>query len=77
MNNKLQNNEGLQEDVKFCTECDEQLDEFCFSDIVGDKEFIKKNHENCRKTGKFKGDVCSKLYIASDNDIDEIVLNGE
>jgi hypothetical protein len=77
MKKKSKNQDGLQHDLKFCTECNDQLDEFCFSGTANDKEFIKRNHEKCRKTGKFKGDVCSKLYIVSDNDIDEIILNDE
>jgi hypothetical protein len=63
-NNK---NNKLAEDIKFCTECDDQLDDFCFSDISKNLEEIKKNTANCKKTGKFKGDFCSKRFIADDD----------
>jgi hypothetical protein len=63
------------EDLLFCTECGEQLDEFCFKDNSLDVDAIKKNHENCKKIGKFKGDICSRLFIVSDNDVDEIILD--
>jgi hypothetical protein len=75
--NKTKKQNPLNEDVQFCTECGSELDEFCFKDQAANKEFLKRNHENCIKIGKFKGDVCSRLYIASDNDIDEIFLYEE
>jgi len=67
--------EPLTDDVEFCTECGEELNELCFEDQVNDKEFLKKNHENCIKTGKFKGDVCSRMFIANDSGIEEILLD--
>ena len=74
---KTKKQDPLNEDVQFCTECGSELDEFCFTDKATDKDFLKKNHENCIKTGKFKGDVCSRIYISSNSDVDEIVLNEE
>ena len=72
---KTKKQNPLNEDVQFCTECGSELDEFCFTSQATDKEFLKRNHENCIKIGKFKGDVCSRIYIAMDNGIDDFVLN--
>jgi hypothetical protein len=48
----------------YCTQCGEKLDNFCFSDEVKDINAIKKHHEECKKTKKFKGSYCSRLFIA-------------
>lgn len=56
----------------FCTECGEELDEFCFSDKSKDKGKVYKNHEKCLKTGKFSGEFCSKMFISSESLLDEI-----
>lgn len=52
-------------DIKFCTECGEALEDFSVSDESKDLDAVIKNFHNCKKTGKFKGDVCSKLYMIS------------
>lgn len=59
--------EDLEEkiDIQFCTECGDALEYFDQSEQAKDPEAVKKNFENCKKTGKFKGEVCSKLYIIS------------
>ena len=54
----------LEKELMFCTECDDELHDFCFSEDIEDVGIIKKIHARCKKTGRFKGDVCSKLYIA-------------
>jgi hypothetical protein len=56
----------------FCTECDNDLNDFAFSTKAKNKKRIKKNHENCVKTGKFSGEFCSKMFISSDVLLDEI-----
>jgi hypothetical protein len=53
------------EEIKYCTECGEELNDYCFSDDVNDLEKLKEHHENCKTTKKFKGDVCSRLFIAA------------
>ena len=63
-------------DVRFCTECGEQLDEFDFDPMSTDLDAVKHNHQNCKHNGKFKGEMCSKLFISSEevtiiNDEDE------
>jgi hypothetical protein len=53
-----------QEKEQFCTECGEKLENFCFSDEVTDIDALRIRHENCKKKNKFKGDSCSRLFIA-------------
>jgi hypothetical protein len=65
MNNKCTNREEqINENVIYCTECGEKLENFCFSPDVGDLGAVQRRHEECKKVGKFKGDLCSRLFIA-------------
>ena len=58
----------LQEkDVIYCTECGQDLEVFGCADGSYSLDSVKLNYEKCKKIGKFKGDVCSKLFIASEN----------
>ena len=59
------------ENPLFCTECEKELDAFWMSNKSKNPEAVKLNHNNCRKTGKFKGEFCSKLFI-----IDKGTLEG-
>lgn len=52
--------------IIFCAECGEELDFFGISKVNVDK--IKERHRNCREKGKFKGDKCAMLFIASDDE---------
>jgi hypothetical protein len=52
-------------DIKFCTECDDKLDNFSLNPMSVNIKAVKDNHENCKKTGKFKGELCSRLFISS------------
>lgn len=52
-------------EIQFCTECGDVLENFSVSELAKDPEAVKENFHNCKKTGKFKGDVCSKIYIIS------------
>jgi hypothetical protein len=61
--------ESISEEVKFCVECDDDLNNFDIDPMLKTKEEVLKNHENCKKTGKFKGDKCSKLFITEDENI--------
>lgn len=58
-------------DVIYCIECGEVLDDFSFNEVSKDINAVKKNFEDCKHTGKFKGDVCSKLYIVDETDPEE------
>jgi|GEM_PF-1038438 len=54
----------LKLDIQFCTECEKDLDNFFLSKRSKDVKAVKDNHENCKNTGKFNGEMCSKLFIA-------------
>jgi len=58
--------------IIFCTECGRELDFFSFSENSIDKDVLRQNFANCRQNGKFKGEFCSKLFIALDYNIDDI-----
>jgi hypothetical protein len=48
----------------FCTECDKELDLFWLTDMASNRKAVKDNHNNCKKTGKFKGQYCSRMFIS-------------
>jgi hypothetical protein len=52
---------------QFCTECDEQLENFFLDPKIKDRNAVKHNFKQCKDSGKFKGEICSKLFISSDN----------
>lgn len=56
--------EQQKDNIVFCTECDDDLYNFCFSEDADNIEVIRKLHARCKKSGRFKGDFCSKLFIA-------------
>lgn len=58
-------------EVMYCTECGEVLDDFSFNEVSKDINAVKENFANCKHTGKFKGDVCSKLYIVDESEPEE------
>jgi uncharacterized protein with PIN domain len=58
-------------DVIYCVECGEVLDDFSFDEVSKNVDAVKKNFHNCKETGKFKGDICSKLYIIDESEPDE------
>lgn len=66
MKRKKTNNEEEKLPIEFCTECGEALDDFAFTPISKDKKAIQDNFSNCQKTGKFKGECCSKVFISED-----------
>ena len=54
----------LSQRVVFCTECDTTLENYCFAGSANDLESIRKTLSQCKKQGRFTGDLCSKLFIA-------------
>lgn len=54
----------------FCTECGKSLDDFALENPFLDKELLKIRFKQCMEEGKFKGNVCSKLFIADDENIE-------
>jgi len=63
--NKIQkkNKQEKHQDI-YCTQCGEKLDDFCFSEDVKNLKAVKKHHEECKKVKRFKGDYCSRIFIA-------------
>ncbi len=55
-------------DIKFCTECNEILNEFDISEAANDLNAVKENHDNCKRTGKFKGELCARIFISNPDD---------
>ncbi len=47
----------------FCTECGSELDEFWLSPESQNYEEVLKHHFDCQREGKFKGTMCSRLFI--------------
>jgi len=62
------NNKDEQQDLslEFCTECGQALDNFAFTPKSKSKKKVQDNFSNCKHTGKFKGDLCSKVFISED-----------
>jgi hypothetical protein len=56
----------------FCTECNASLENYCFSNGVDDTEAIKKTLAQCKKSGKFVGEFCAKLFISNPEMLDSI-----
>jgi len=52
----------------FCTECGTKLDEYCFDEESDNIHAIRKHHEQCKVEERFKGDKCSRLFIAEDTE---------
>jgi hypothetical protein len=48
-----------------CTTCGAELENFCFTGNAADLDGIKRTLAQCRQEGRFTGDYCSKLFIAS------------
>ncbi|MDP2303536.1 MAG: hypothetical protein Q8N03_14050 [Ignavibacteria bacterium] len=54
-------------EVQFCTECEKELDKFFLNPIVTDRKALKLHFNGCKDAGKFKGEICSKLFISLDD----------
>jgi hypothetical protein len=54
----------------FCTECGIELENFCFSRNAEDMDAIRKTLAQCRKSGKFAGGFCAKLFVADPRSIE-------
>ncbi len=74
---KITREKLLKQKVIFCTECGAELENYCFNKSSGDIEAIKMNLAQCKKTGKFTGEFCSKLFIADDKDLEKLFLKEE
>jgi hypothetical protein len=52
--------------VIYCSECGDELDMFGIDYVNVEK--VKERYQNCKAKGKFKGDKCAMLFIASDEE---------
>lgn len=71
-NSNIDRDKLLNQKVIFCTECGAELENFCFSDRANDPEAVRKSLAQCKKSGKFKGEFCSKLFISDDMNLDTL-----
>lgn len=67
---KSNNEKGQISDVKFCTGCGEELRNFAMTGKASDAEKAKERFHNCQKSGKFKGEMCARLFITEFNEED-------
>jgi hypothetical protein len=74
---KIDREKLLSQKIIFCTECGAELQNYCFTKGSNDIEAIKKNLAQCKKTGKFSGEFCSKLFIAGDETLEAMFSNNE
>jgi hypothetical protein len=73
----MKKDDDAEQKVVFCTECGEKLDNFCFNDSASDVESVKKHMEGCKREGRYKGDMCARVFIADDNNFDDLVTPEE
>jgi len=52
--------------LEFCTECNKALDNFAFSAKSKSKKKVQANFSDCKQKGKFRGELCSKVFISED-----------
>ncbi len=62
----MKKNDDEDQKVVFCTECGDKLDEFCFHETASDVESVKKHMEGCKREGRYRGDMCARMFIADD-----------
>lgn len=62
----------LSQKVIFCTECGTELDNYCFTNGSKDIYAIRMNLAQCKKSGRFAGEFCSKLFIADDENLEQV-----
>jgi hypothetical protein len=57
--------EGLPRiEIQFCTTCEEALEDWGLFPESYDLDAVRANHEKCKNNGRFKGDMCAKLFIS-------------
>jgi len=56
--------EAIKNNIQFCSECGEELDSFGLDGAEIDIKKVEARHKRCKEKGKFKGDVCSMMFIA-------------
>jgi len=61
---------GSRTPVVFCTSCGAELENFCLSEKSADVEAVRRTLAQCRKEGRFVGEYCAKLFVASGADFE-------
>lgn len=61
------NTDGFVKNIRFCVECGKELDNYSLLDGETN-ENARERFNECCKSGKFKGDFCSRIFI---NEYDE------
>jgi hypothetical protein len=56
----------LTDSLEFCTNCD-GLEEFAVGSEVKEVSALYERFHNCETSGKFEGDLCSRLFIATES----------
>jgi hypothetical protein len=61
-------NTAIKNSVTFCAECGEDLSMFGIEGEV-DRKAVEERHHRCKEKGKFKGDVCSMMFISDEKEL--------
>ncbi|MCX6169751.1 MAG: hypothetical protein NTX65_10435 [Ignavibacteriales bacterium] len=56
---------AIRNNVRFCTECGEDLNNFGLPGEEVDIAKVQAHYKVCQEKGKFKGDICSKMFISN------------
>ena len=56
---------GHETAMKFCLNCDD-MDDLAVSEASGQLDELHRRFENCVNTGRFDGDLCSRIFVAED-----------
>jgi hypothetical protein len=58
---------AVKNSITFCAECGEDLSMFGIEEV--DRRKVEERHKNCKEKGKFKGDVCSMMFISDEKEL--------
>lgn len=53
--------------AQFCTQCGNELEDFCFSPGAENLDSLSAAALRCQLKGRQTGKVCAKVFIAADN----------
>lgn len=58
---------ALNNQIQFCSECGEDLTPFGLNGEVENKK-VNERFKKCKSVGRFKGDLCSMIFISDSNE---------